>query len=361
MSASSPYVHDILLKDDISKAIHKYILEKKRIVRNQSNLKRSSIYEQDTPDVYVGEIFDLQTDPRADYELGSIVKQIANAEHRVSMHSSLNIFQLGENADEDRQLTAPPQLIPLQTQSELSLLWRTLTLFESMDDNEMLLEFYSDFLQILIKLEPLALSTKWHHIRHEALFAATTADKTATTSDWDSKDIPLCVVGLPSPPPPQKKQQGAIAKEVSQAAVPSSTGVPVIGHSELTYLLQRDGDTYKEEEELVNGRISSVHDPLGIVHRFFSSAEYLVDTLPPEQRSIPLSVCLTLAMKSGRAGLIMKVIYMLLRDENKDVVIEFDARWLSEIVNPKGNAGRESSGDKANKAIRESCNTLNDI
>lgn len=204
-------------------------------------------------------------------------------------------------------------------------------MFESMDDSDMLLEFYTEFLKVLMKLEPLALSMKWHRESHSSGPSPASAGGATKLNDGVSQ-IPPCVVGLPPAPP--RKLTGATREKESTLAATSSQGIPVLPHPDLSYLLPRGADE-DSVDTADDAKISAAHDPLGIVQRFFTSAEYLADSLPPEERRIPLGVCLVLALKSGRTSLICKAIYMLMGDENKDTVVDFDMKWLDDIVNAK--------------------------
>lgn len=172
--------------------------------------------------------------------------------------------------------------IPLHLQTELALLWRTLSVIHKMPRHaDMALEFYSEFLCVVKDVAPLSLSAAW------------------VLNDND--EVLENIVGIP----PGGKNEI----------------IPLIAVPELSYLSNADNkDSYEHSDD---------HDPLDIVQKLFESAESLALELPLADKGVVINVCLSLAVKSGRFSLLSKCIDLLLN--MKGYIPNIDSSLLDDI------------------------------
>ena len=165
------------------------------------------------------------------------------------------------------QKSATDVFIPLQLQTELALLWRTIGLIryttETTGNFDLFIAFFEEFLEVVKEIPKLSLSVAWN------------------SSNGD-------IVGIP------KVQENA-------------NTIPILPIPELSYL---------HEVGSIDG--SDDHDPLRIVQKLFETAENLALVLPSHERFVLLQVCVALGMKSARISLLLRSISLLLADDGLD-------------------------------------------
>ena len=260
----------------------------------------------------------ISNQPITDLKIGEIVYKMAEA--------ALN---LGSKFDKQKGFyifkgsttrNAPP-LASLHSQSSLIMLWKMLRMFETMDDPDFIMEFYGEFLKTLKNLQPLSLSNKWWTLSNSN-------NNKQRNNGNDSMSIPS-VVAVPAP-------------ENSEEAV------PIMQIPELLYLQSESTDPDSE--------FSGEHDPLGIVQKLFNSAEYLANTVAISDRAVVLTVCLVLALKSGRTPLLIRTLHLLFLEENRHIKLSFDTNWITDIENMQSQRDLELA---SNAAFISGSETLN--
>lgn len=161
--------------------------------------------------------------------------------------------------------------IPLNLQFELALLWRTLSIIKS-NNHLSLISFYEQFLPIIKRMPNLSLSTYWDDIsKTNSSFVGIPRDK--CTDD-------RLVEGL-------------------------------VNIAELNYL--------RHEES-----IDSKHDPLQLVENLYAAAAVFIPNSNHLHRNTVISACLAIAVKSGRASLLLHFTALVssITDSNQDADID---------------------------------------
>jgi len=167
--------------------------------------------------------------------------------------------------------------VPVNLQFELALLWRTLNIIKNIDGLSVV-DFYEKFLPTLKTMPYLSLSTYWEEVSN--YLASQNSDQYKFKS----------IVGVPTIPVVSQEGNTSDAKKSANNLM----SIP-----ELNYL--------KFDE-----RIDHKHDPLQVIHNLYGvAAAYTVDASPYNQ-SVLMSACLAVAVKSGRASLLLHVASMIL-------------------------------------------------
>jgi hypothetical protein len=180
-----------------------------------------------------------------------------------------------------------------QTQVELAFLWRNVSMLKSLDDGEMLMEFFEEFVKLVCRLPPLSLSSIWLE-------------------------------------QPQHKTQ----HEVKPEEETSSGHNGFLSIPEINYL----SDQYNAPD---------LHDPYFILVKFFETVEQYTITSNSNRKGLLLSVCLALAIKSGRASLLLRTVCWM--NENRHAMMEFDFDILKDLeASLKGLVTSEKSEQAAN-------------
>jgi hypothetical protein len=165
--------------------------------------------------------------------------------------------------------------VPADLQVELAMLWRTLSLIETIDGLSVV-DFYEKYTPLLKGMPQLSLSTYWEEISN--LLAKDNAEITSTKKS---------LVGV--------RKIDAVLGSAESNRPPDFT---VMNLPELDYLKHDD-------------RIDAKHDPLNVVQNIYGAAAFIVYDASPYNRSILLSACMALAVKSGRASLMLHLIALL--------------------------------------------------
>jgi hypothetical protein len=161
-----------------------------------------------------------------------------------------------------------------QTQVELAFLWQNVSMLKSMDDGEMLVEFFEEFVKLVCRLPPLSLSSIWLEQNR--------------------------------PSTEETKVDGEAECRLELLALP-----------QLGYL---------HESKSVD-----LHDPYFILVKFFETVEQYAIVSNGNRKGLLLSVCLALAVKSGRASLLLRTVCWL--NENRSNLVEFDFSILKDLDN----------------------------
>ena len=186
------------------------------------------------------------------------------------------------------------QAIPVNLQFELGLLLRTLDILKSIDDSldgedsesrSCLVDFFEKMISILAKAPSLTLSAYWD-------------EKYRPNSD-----IRINIVGIPGQP----SDKNTDSEEVYTFDIP-----------ELEYL--------KETKSLEPDKVSAEkHDPLRIIQSIYDTAcGCFSSNISAADRDILLTVCLLIALKSGRASYLLHTSWIVsaLDDDFVSVDIE---------------------------------------
>jgi hypothetical protein len=182
-----------------------------------------------------------------------------------------------------RKRTRSARSVPAGLQMELALLWRTLGILRySVGIPGVLQSFYQDLLATIVDVEALSLSN--FNERCESADNQHNKPGSTLSVSFDNSEQ----VEIPS----------AGKKRSSEVLFP----VP-----ELAYLAENsefEGD--------------DINDPLAIVQKLFNSSESFAAAVPASERSAMHSVCLALAVKSGRLSLLLQSALMLVSEEKSD-------------------------------------------
>jgi hypothetical protein len=172
---------------------------------------------------------------------------------------------------------------------------RTISLFFDSEDHREIVDFFSEFTPTIASLPPLSLSTFW------------------------KSDPSASCVGLEE-------------SLLTEAAATGDSTLRLIPVPELSYLQQTSDTSAKagSSSSLEAEMQRQAHDPLGIVQKLIDIADNLsqVSTLSVDDRVQVLSAALVLAVKSGRASLILSCCHTLLRCDCLSASSAFDLREL---------------------------------
>lgn len=175
--------------------------------------------------------------------------------------------------------------VPAELLTELALLWRTIGILRySVGVPGVLTSFYADLLTKIAGVEPLSLSN----------FSNDNIDQDSITQ--------------------QHGHDGAISIGLANADslgyISTRTIKPnkevIFALPELEYLQENSGFEGYE-----------INDPLGVVQKLFNSSESFASSVPIAEKGAMHSVCLALAVKSGRLSLLLQSA-LLLVSKNAD-------------------------------------------
>jgi hypothetical protein len=184
-----------------------------------------------------------------------------------------NLFKLR------RKKAKSSKSVPAELLTELALLWRTIGILRySVGVPGVLTSFYADLLTKIVDVEPLSLSN----------FSNDNIDQDYVTQ--------------------QRGHDGATSIGLANAdslgyinttAIKPSKEV-IFAVPELEYLQENSG--FEGDE---------VNDPLGVVQKLFNSSESFASSVPIAEKGAMHSVCLALAVKSGRLSLLLQSALLL--------------------------------------------------
>ena len=184
-----------------------------------------------------------------------------------------------------RKRTRSARSVPAGLQMELALLWRTLGILRySVGIPGVLQSFYKDLLATIIDVDALSLSNF--------------NERCESTDNQRNKQGSTLSVGFDNTDRSETSSAGK--KRSAEVLFP----VP-----ELAYLTENsefEGD--------------DINDPLAIVQKLFNSSESFASAVPASERSAMHSVCLALAVKSGRLSLLLQSALMLVSEEKSDTL-----------------------------------------
>ena len=242
--------------------------------------------------------------------------------------------------------------IPTSLQKELALLWRTLSIMRFSGLPSMMSLFFQELHDKVRVLSPLSLSAYWQ-ICKEGEDADDDAsklcrnsptnnsvmDNLTNTSSSNQNRMVENHVGIP-----QTQTFDNRADDNETDAFPLSStelrsnrddGIKspsftetkgekgIMDLPELNYLDETSGGG---DPSQLDGK----HDPLGVVQKLLDAAESCALTVRPADRGELLSVCLALAVKSGRTSLLCQVATLLLLNEGAEIH-DIDATVMLEI------------------------------
>ena len=167
----------------------------------------------------------------------------------------------------------------METQINLAFLWRNVTMLKSFDG--LLLEFFVEFVTIILRLPPLSLSAVWNELNEKSQL------------DGKSSDTP---------------------DESSAILYPSTIlSIPELGY-------------------LANDQDVDFHDPFALLVKLFETVEHYALTstaTSSSNKGLLLSVCLALAIKSGRVSLLLRTACWM--HDNRHAIIDFDTAVLKDL------------------------------
>lgn len=242
--------------------------------------------------------FDNDSGSRMYYEL------LRNVNDRTISHHSIAITP--ENLfKRSRKRIRSSKGVPAELQIELALLWRTIGILRySVSIPGVLTSFYVDLQRTIVDVEPLSLS-----------------NFIGDNSDQDNGSQHIGHDGSVSMGLGSADSTG----HLRATAIKSSRGV-IFDVPELEYL--------KENSEFEG---DEVNDPLGIVQKLFYTSESFASSVPTADRKAMHSVCLALAVKSGRLSLLLQSALLLVsKNTENDATSESSShsnlQILSDIV-----------------------------
>lgn len=183
--------------------------------------------------------------------------------------------------------------VPGNLQVELAMLWRTLSLIEGVDGLS-IVDFYEKYTPTVKSMPPLSLSAYWENVA------------CGRSSIGNVRSL----VGIP------RSEVPVSGLEESETMENKLMNLP-----ELDYL--RHGD-----------RIDLKHDPLSVVQNLYGAAASIESAANPRNQSILFSACSSLAVKSGRASLMLHFISLITTQMHRDMnehVISLDIDSLKDI------------------------------
>lgn len=223
----------------------------------------------------------------------------------------------------------------MNLQFELALLWRTLSIIKNIEGLSVV-DFYEKFLPTVKAMPNLSLSTYWEEVSNLLL-----AQNASNVSQFRS------VVGVPI-------VEAVTTQDGSTETKKSDNHLMSI--PELDYLKHDD-------------RIDHKHDPLQVIQNIYgAAAAYAVDASPYNQ-SILFSACLAIAVKSGRASLLLHMASMISTmisnsNDPEAPYISIDLDPLNDVVNllshktspavpqPDPSTSKNNSEIKENEVLR---------
>jgi alpha-tubulin suppressor-like RCC1 family protein len=212
--------------------------------------------------------------------------------------------------------------IDLDIQTQLAILLRSLKLVKEVyEDMPTMIKFFFNELLVTIKrLPPLSLSTYWEdnkkHLSHSnsnnvaSLKTSSTSNESSVSDVSAYNDLRSCI-GISSKDNTKKENY-------------------ILPLPELAYLK----DSFSSNNSHLRDVELNEFDPLGIVMNVFEIAEQFAVSLPIEERGPPLSICLALAIKSGRISLILHTVHLILYNGNGNSVTDkcdIDVELLNDV------------------------------
>lgn len=201
-----------------------------------------------------------------------------------------------------KTINAPPN-IPIDVQMELALLWRTLGILRySVGIPGVLQSFYEDLLCVIEGVDSLSLSN-FNDYRHSSYnYSDQDSNLKGENCGYIASENKTIVA------PTQSLLSSSSFKYESSSTEKTKDSHFLFSVPELAYL--KEGSDYPVDE---------TNDCLGVVQKLFNSAENFALSLPSVERNIMYSVCLALAVKSGRLSLLLQTACLLssVDDENK--------------------------------------------
>ncbi len=251
-----------------------------------------------------------------DVDITSYLQNHFSYSHR-SMSPELTKKRVDEVAGDD---TAKG--IDLDIQMQLAILLRSLKLVKEVyEDMPTMIKFFFDELLVAIKrLPPLSLSTYWENnkkyvTQNSKISSSLKGSNENTVSDNNNSYNDLrSIIGMSS------KDNNKAAKENYILPLP-----------ELAYL--KDLFCYNNNHNFRDDELSEF-DPLGIVMNVFDIAEQFAVSLPIDERGAPISICLALAIKSGRISLILHTLHLILYNDMGNSVLnkcDIDVELLNDV------------------------------
>ena len=182
--------------------------------------------------------------------------------------------------------------VPYNLQFELAMLWRTLSILQSIDESSVI-SFYEKLIPNLKVMPKLSLSNYWHEIDknkdNQSLVGLSIVSSSDEYVDSNNADL-------------ETKQRD---------------NIPLMNINELNYL--------KHDEA-----IDEKHDPLQVIQKLYGTAVTCIEKSSCiDDRNILLSACLAMAIKSGRISLLLHVMMMIYSLD--DIGIQIDTNSIKDI------------------------------
>lgn len=183
------------------------------------------------------------------------------------------------------------QNIPIEAQMELALLWRTLGILRySVSSSGVMQSFFEDLLCVIEGVDSLALANFHNYGDHNHNKNERNEHAASLSSTVDKNCSSMQSLILSS-------KYDNFTEKIKNSHFLFS--VP-----ELAYL--KDNDSPRDE----------ANDSFGIVQKLFNSAENFAISLPSIERDVMYSVCLSLAVKSGRLSLLLQTACLISSDND---------------------------------------------
>lgn len=232
-------------------------------------------------------ITDCSECPRLDYKTGSIMYSNISR----SSHDSTEMLQPTFIGPDIllmllRKKTRSSKGIQPELQMELALLWRTLGILRySVGIPGVLQSFYEDLLDTIMNVDSLSLSN----------FSSLNVSINSYQYSRNGENT-------------LSKHEVSAQLSSGQLNSSSKKSYPdfLFPVPELAYL--KDGNDFEGDE---------INDPVGIVQKLFNLAEGFAVTVPFAERCAMHSVCLALAVKSGRLSLLLQTAQLLISGDNE--------------------------------------------
>lgn len=230
-----------------------------------------------------------------DYKIGSIMY----AGVLRSVHDSAEMLQSNSISADVlllllRKKTRSSKGIQPELQMELALLWRTLGILRySVGIPGVLQSFYEDLLNTIMNVDSLSLS----------IFSS--LSDSINSNQYSQND---------------GKIQSTLDKSALLSAGQSNSTSKKLNPD---FLFPVPELAYLKDDSEFEGDV--INDPVGIVQKLFNSAESFATTVPTAQRSAMHSVCLALAVKSGRLSLLLQTAHLLMSGESVENIESEDA------------------------------------
>ena len=233
------------------------------------------------------DIQDCSERPRLDYKTGSIMyTNVSRTFHDTAEMLQPNFIGPDILLMLLRKKTRSSKGIQPELQMELALLWRTLGILRySVGIPGVLQSFYEDLLNTIMSVDSLSLS----------IFSSSSMSINSYQYGRNGEKILS-----------KNEVTGHLSSGQLDSACKKSYPDFLFPVPELAYL--KDGNEFEGDE---------INDPVGIVQKLFNSAESFAATVPIAERCAMHSVCLALAVKSGRLSLLLQTAQVLISGETE--------------------------------------------